>query len=54
MKEIINKLLEKWTCKHDWELLKHIREYWSDKDNIVGHQFILVCTKCGKIKKIKI
>ena len=53
MKDILNKLLEKWLCKHDWVLFKHIEEYYDDKDDIIGHQYILVCKKCGKIKKVK-
>lgn len=54
MKNILNKLLEKWLCKHDWGLFQHIKGYWGDKDDIISHQYILVCKKCGKIKKIKV
>ena len=54
MKEIINKLLEKWMCKHDWDLFKHIKVYDEfSKDMASGHKYIFICKKCGKIKKVK-
>lgn len=54
MKEIINKLLEKWMCKHDWDLFKHIQVYDDfSGDMASGHIYIFICKKCGKIKKVK-
>lgn len=47
MKRLINKLL----CMHKWEILKEIRHYGSDAKLPWGITFILVCKKCGKIKK---
>lgn len=44
---MIKDLLEKWSCKHDWKIL-HIVKY-QDCDKV-----LLCCTKCGKIKKIKV
>ena len=55
MKDIIKKLLEKWSCKHDWELFKHIKVYDEFSNDIpCGHKYIFICKKCGKIKRIKI
>lgn len=55
MKDIIKKLLEKWSCKHELEFFKHIKVYDGfSNDMPCGHKYIFICKKCGKIKKIKI
>lgn len=53
MKDIIKKLLEKWSCKHEWELVREIKAYFSTHKEIIGYECILICKKCGKIKRIK-
>lgn len=51
MKNILSKLLEKWLCKHDWELFRETEVFfWG---STVGYEYIFICKKCGKIKKIK-
>ena len=54
MKDILNKILEKWLCKHDWELFKHIEVFDEFSNDIAcAHKYIFICKKCGKIKKIR-
>ena len=45
------KLVEKWACTHDMELIKEIRV----DDNFFGtyHKYMFMCRKCGKIKWTK-
>lgn len=41
------KIVEKWACMHDMKLVSELYENW--------HTYqIYVCSKCGKIKKIKL
>ena len=42
--EIFKSLLEKITCKHQWKILA--RTDYTD-----GVQYLLICEKCGKMKK---
>ena len=52
MKEFIKRLLEKWSCCHEWETYSQ-QEYIND----YGESWIqatLICKKCGKIKQIKL
>lgn len=45
---------EKWCCKHDWEEIKHIREYNDWCGNMPAHHiYLFKCKKCGKLKKKK-
>lgn len=37
-------MLEKWACKHQWEVLA--KTEYSDCS-----QYLFVCKKCGKMKK---
>ena len=53
MRDIIKKLLEKWSCKHEWELVREIKANFSTHKEIIGYECILICKKCGKIKRIK-
>lgn len=49
MKTNINSFLKLFKrCSHQWEILER---YCDVLDKVV---LVLVCTKCGKIKKIKI
>lgn len=41
------KLVEKWACMHDMKLITELYENWHTRQ-------VYVCTKCGKIKKIKL
>lgn len=58
MWELIKKILEKWACLHDWELLHgheiKTRRPGSDDWFIRSHIYHHKCKKCGKIKKITI
>lgn len=51
---MINKM---WFCNHQYEILRECKvkdpEYLY-RDYIVGIIYILICKKCGKIKKKKI
>lgn len=54
MKDILNKILEKFLCKHDWGLFEHIEVYDEFTRDIPSYNtFIFICKKCGKIKKVK-
>ena len=52
------KIMEKWSCGHDWEKLyerdyddKEAESRWGDSRR-AHTRLILKCTKCGKIKTI--
>lgn len=51
MLELINKLIAKWACSHDWEQWHHTRV----EDGYGGSWtvFHFKCKKCGKFKKVK-
>lgn len=52
MKEFILGLLDKWSCKHTWDLHRRVNTFW-EKDKVPYKiKDTLICTKCGKIKKI--
>ena len=40
----IKMLMEKWACKHEWEVAA--RTVYLD-----GNRYLLICKKCGKIKR---
>lgn len=47
------KWLEKKTCCHNYVQYKHISHYEFDSDLLpYKHTDILICNKCGKIKKL--
>lgn len=53
--KLLDKIIQKWFCSHEWEERKLIEAY--DNDNsIIPHtiHYIYICKKCGKIKIIKI
>ena len=58
IKRLIIKWLNKIFCTHEWEVYKQIktRHYWNSYDEDyykVTNLDILICKKCGKIKKVK-
>ena len=52
MWQALIKLIEKWSCNHDYETFKEIEVVNTD-DTCIGHKYILICKKCGKIVHIK-
>lgn len=40
-------------CLHDMQELTHV-EVKDEQGDTVGHEFILVCKKCGKVRKVRI
>jgi hypothetical protein len=50
MKEWIIKLLQKWSCMHNWEL-KISRDVKSYSETYTSYTY--VCEKCGKFKRWK-
>ena len=55
MKHLIDAIIKKWFCCHEWEYLFERRveavDDWGDSSwYTVSHYF---CKKCGKYKKIK-
>lgn len=55
MKRLIDAIIKKWFCCHEWEYLFERRveavDDWGDRSwYTVRHYF---CKKCGKYKKIK-
>lgn len=55
MWEILIKLVEKWACRHSWEEY-NITEVFKSDNGKRPYRIIqtLICSKCGKIKKIKL
>lgn len=47
MKEILKRFLEKVACHHEWEIKASTA--YTNHD-----QHLLVCTKCGKIKRVRV
>lgn len=56
IKNAIENLINKWACCHKWEEERMTRGFEignkSEKPNCLI--YILVCKKCGKLKKIRI
>lgn len=55
MIELIKQILAKWGCMHQWQVHDESRVFHDDKDTkpyAIRHT--LICTKCGKIKQIKL
>jgi hypothetical protein len=52
---IFRSILEKWACKHDWELI-HKANFYENESLKYPHtaKVTYKCTKCGKFKKIKV
>lgn len=50
---ILKKLIQKWSCHHDWECLENFRYFEDEKDELpIGYARIYTCKNCGKIEKI--
>ena len=50
---ILKKLIQKWSCCHDWERLESFRYFEDEKDKCpIGYARIYACKNCGKMKKI--
>lgn len=53
----IRKMMDKWSCCHDWEVIKDISVYvdygYGSGDLPEYHKLLMVCGKCGKFKKMK-
>ena len=50
---MLKRFLEKFLCKHQWVV--HSKTNWIDPDtDDTWITEILICSKCGKIKKIKL
>lgn len=52
MKGLIEVIINKWFCCHDWGIVEKVHT-----SNIFGIErmiYILECNKCGKIKKVKV
>lgn len=56
MKELIKDILRKIGCNHHWELYHRTKVYETISGQILPYEIedILMCKKCGKIKKIKL
>lgn len=58
MWQALVKMVEKWSCGHDWEKLyeKHYEDKTAEtrwgESRSAHTRLILKCTKCGKIKTI--
>lgn len=50
---MFKKLLDKFLCRHAWYEYKKLRLYDEDDSMPSGHLYILMCKKCGKIKKVE-
>ena len=49
---LLNKLIQKWSCQHDWECLKEIKCFAHEGDKIpFKYIYLYKCKNCGKIKK---
>nr|DAT50419.1 MAG TPA: hypothetical protein [Caudoviricetes sp.] len=53
MKELLKNWILKLTCRHNWKELKHMAVYMDDEEVPCSHVYLLVCTKCGKLKQVK-
>lgn len=55
MKKLLIQLLEKWTCKHEWEIFERIDMYDEFSGSLPSYtKCWFMCKKCGKIKKKKL
>ena len=51
MKEAIIKLINKWACCHDWQLVRETRVSTDMGESYIA--LLFVCKKCGKFKQLK-
>lgn len=50
---MLRKLIEKWSCLHQWAQIKEISYYYPNTKRPYKQKQCLLCEKCGKIKTIK-
>ena len=52
------RLVEKWGCSHKWDKLGEMGTFVKGERqkgfDPIGIEWIMVCTECGKIKKIEL
>lgn len=54
MIEFIKALFEKWSCRHKWIVHNKTKVYgYYNLDSYLYTKETLICTECGKIKRIK-
>lgn len=53
MKNKFDEIIEKLFCKHNWKEKYRARVVYED-GKIKSKVYILICKKCGKIKKVNI
>jgi len=51
---MLRKLIEKWSCKHKWELHRTSKIYDDIPDMPTAVRQTLICKECGKIKQINL
>jgi hypothetical protein len=52
---MFKKLIEKWLCKHKWEVHKEVKGYYGQHSTRpTSIRQTLICQECGKIIKIKL
>ena len=56
MWKVIISIVEKLACKHEWEILlqKDVEKNDQWGRHLPQTHFLMKCTKCGKLKKMKI
>jgi len=55
MKELIKRILSKWGCHHRWEVHNEVNVWSKKTDSMpVRSRQTLICTECGKIKRINL
>lgn len=54
MKKIIDSILNKYFCCHNWEIFHKYETFATDNTDELPTRTIIhiLCTKCGKIKKL--
>lgn len=55
MMNLIKKILEKWACKHEWELFKDVS---MEERSMLGtrltyHIWHFICKRCGEFKQVR-
>ena len=54
MKQLLYNLLQKWSCLHIWKIHKEVDVYDDNSERPYETRQTLICTKCGKIKQLKL
>lgn len=48
MKKLIQAIIDKWFCKHKWEVDRTVSHFYSREKIPYQIDTIIVCTKCGR------